>query len=98
MALPPVDPKNPPEWLCMCRKCRTNGKVLTRVTWYHHNPGGNRAKYEILSEREMEVFARLYTPPYPTHKAQKQHLHKEDKDPLHTSKCVAGLSLVHIML
>jgi len=27
MSLPSADPKNPPAWLCTCRKCGSNGKA-----------------------------------------------------------------------
>jgi hypothetical protein len=96
MPPPPVNPKNPPDWFCTCRKCGSNGKVLSKATWYRHNPSGKKAKYEVLSNKEMESIARISALPTPVFKARKRRFHEdvEVEDPI--SKRVAGSGSVRI--
>ena len=80
MSPPLVSPLNTPDWFCTCRKCGTNGKVLARTKWYRHNPGGKKAKYPGLSNKEIKSFMRINPPARPGTNAQKRQLDKEDEE------------------
>jgi len=97
------DPQNPrsPAWICTCRKCGSNGKVLPKRTWYNHNPGGKAALYDATTERGREGIKRLYALHRPAYEAQDQRLYGEVEgveDPSRASKRVATSSSVRPML
>jgi hypothetical protein len=93
MPPPSVDARDALKRVCTCRKCGTNGKVLSRTKWYRHNPGGKKAKLPGLSNEEIASVMRLHTPPSPGTNLRKRH-HDEVEVEAPISKRVAGSSLV----
>ncbi|KAF9643862.1 hypothetical protein BDM02DRAFT_3122811, partial [Thelephora ganbajun] len=96
-SLPQMSPSSvdPPEWFCTCRKCGTRGKVLSRATWYRHNPGGIKAKYGTLSDKEMESIERICAVPRPAYKTRKRNSCKKGakvEETPGTPESVAGSS------
>ena len=104
MPLPLVNSKKPKkrtDWVCKCRKCGSEGKHLTRPTWYRHNHGGIKAAYGPLSDtvnQEIDTVLALCRPASEKWKRSRHQEDQEVEDPPHTSKRVAGLSSVRLAL
>ena len=62
MPPPPGKPEDSP-YFCKCEVCaRRGGRVISRSTWYLHNPGGKGAKAPNLSLEEFDYMINLPTP------------------------------------
>ncbi|KAF9782168.1 hypothetical protein BJ322DRAFT_1074659 [Thelephora terrestris] len=71
-----MDPpeSDPLKATCRCEKCTRfspGGKVVSRRTWYRHNPGGKKAKYGALTAEETKAFDRI---------AAFQHVHRPGRN------------------
>src|SRR6201992_2437728 len=63
---PPADQSGEEEFRCKCKKCSPfggTGKVLSRTTWYAHNPGGKGVRRPArLPQKEMDFLLSLPAP------------------------------------
>ena len=71
MSLPPGNYTPVPKYLCTCRKCGSSGKVLARMTWYNHSPGGKKAKPLEFSQDQVDFIRSL---PPPTFSERRQRI------------------------
>ena len=96
MSLPPGTNKGVPEYHCTCRTCGSAGKVLTRSTWYRHNPGGKKI---ILPPPTLtlEQANAILSNPVVFVPRRKRRSEEETLQTPHTSKRIAGPSSVLMM-
>src|SRR5882757_832842 len=89
MSLPPGEYKETPEFYCTCKKCGSRGKVLSRPTWYRHNPGGKGERITKYTPERIDAILSL--PPLPASRRRKRRLEEAEATyRAHISKRVAG--------
>ena len=94
MSLPPGNYTPVPKYLCTCRKCGSNGKVLARATWYNHNPGGKKAKPLEFSQDQVDFIRSLPPPNFSERRKRRVEETELAPDRMHTPKRAAGSSSV----